>query len=60
MRIEIEANTQEIEELIVVLNNNPQLANIKKQLITLRDQDNHEQSAEIPAEGDDQFIERSE
>ena len=60
MRIEIEANTQEIEELIVVLSNNPQLANIKKQLITLRDQDNHEQSAEIPAEGDDQFIERSE
>jgi len=60
MKIELEANTPELEELIIILNNNPQLENIRKQLITFRYQDNHEQSAEIPAEGDDQFIERSE
>ena len=60
MKIELEANTPELEELIMILNNNLQLENIRKQLITFRYQDNYEQSAEIPAEGDDQFIERSE
>ncbi|MCX2585714.1 hypothetical protein [Pedobacter sp. MR22-3] len=59
-RLEIYASSEEINDLITLLGNDSKFENIRKQIIDGRDQSNHRQDDEISAEGDHEYIERSE
>lgn len=59
-RIEIQASNEEINSLIALLGTDSKFENIRKQIIDGRDKSNHQQTDEIPAEGDHKYIERSE
>jgi hypothetical protein len=59
-RLEIYASSEEINDLITLLGNDSKFENIRKQIIDGRDQSNHRQDDEIPAEGGHEYIERSE
>ncbi|WP_029286187.1 hypothetical protein [Pedobacter sp. R20-19] len=60
IKLEIQASATEIEELITLLGSDANFDNIRNQVINFRDQSRHHQADEIPKEGDDEFIERSE
>lgn len=60
IKLEIQASATEIEELIALLSSDAKFDNIRNQVINFRNQSSHNQSDEIPQEGDDEFIERSE
>lgn len=58
--IEIQASTAEVDALINLLNDKSAFENIKQQIISSRDLSEHRQDEEIPKEGDNEYIERSE
>lgn len=60
IKLEIQASATEINELITLLGSNPNFDNIRKQVINFMDQYKHNQDDEIPKEGDNEYIERSE
>lgn len=60
MKIQIEASATAINELVVLIDNQPNLVEIKDQIVTAIALNNHSQSQEVPREGDDPIIERSE
>jgi len=60
MKIQIEASATAINELVALIDNQPNLVEIKDQIVTAIALNNHNQSQELPREGDDPIIERSE
>jgi len=60
MKIQIEASATAINELVALIDNQPNLVEIKDQIVTAIALNNHNQSQEVPREGDDPIIERSE
>ncbi|GGE65594.1 hypothetical protein EV200_106215 [Pedobacter psychrotolerans] len=60
IKLEIQASAAEINELITLLSSNAKFDHIRKQIVDFKDQSTHNQDDEIPKEGDDKFIERSE
>ncbi len=60
MKIQIEASATAINELVALIDNQPSLVEIKDQIVTAIALNNHNQSQEVPREGDDPIIERSE
>lgn len=60
MKIQIEASATAINELIALIDTQPNLVEIKDQIMKAIALDNHKQSQEVPKEGDDPIIERSE
>jgi len=58
--IEIKATTAEINSLIDFLGTNAQFNEIRAQVMSSRDQRQHHQEDEVPKEGDNEYIERSE
>ncbi len=60
MKIQIEASATAINELIALIDTQPNLVEIKDQIMKAIALDNHNQSQEVPKEGDDPIIERSE
>jgi hypothetical protein len=60
MKLQIEASATAINELIALIDNQPNLVEIKDQIMKAITLDNHNQSQEVPKEGDDPIIERSE
>lgn len=60
MKIQIEASAAAINELVALIDNQPNLVEIKDQIVTAIALNNHNQSQEVPREGDDPIIERSE
>ena len=60
MKIQIEASATSINELIALIDTQPNLVEIKDQIMKAIALDNHNQSQEVPKEGDDPIIERSE
>ena len=60
MKIQIETSAAAINELVALIDNQPNLVEIKDQIVTAIALNNHNQSQEVPREGDDPIIERSE
>lgn len=60
MKIQIEASATAINELVALIDNQHNLVEIKDQIVTAIALNNHNQSQEVPREGDDPIIERSE
>ncbi|NTE04568.1 hypothetical protein G6M26_40570 [Agrobacterium tumefaciens] len=60
IKLEIQASAVEIEALIALLDSDAKFENIRKQIIDFKNLNEHVQTDEIPKEGDDEFIERSE
>ena len=60
MKIQIEASATAINELVALIDNQLNLVEIKDQIVTAIALNNHNQSQEVPREGDDPIIERSE
>ena len=60
MKIQIEGSATAINELVALIDNQPNLVEIKDQIVTAIALNNHNQSQEVPREGDDPIIERSE
>jgi len=60
IRIEIQAEIAEVNALIALLETDAKFKNIAQQVVNAKAQSEHNQLAEIPVEGDDEYIERSE
>lgn len=60
MKIQIEASATAINELVALIHNQPNLIEIKEQIITAIALNSHDQSQEVPREGDDPIIDRNE
>lgn len=60
MKIQIEATAQNFSDLIATIDSNPELIDIKQQLLTAIAMDVHDQLDEVPKEGDHPIIDRFE
>jgi hypothetical protein len=60
MKIQIEATAQNFSDLIAAIESNPELIDIKQQLLTAIAMNVHDQLDEVPKEGDHPIIDRFE
>jgi hypothetical protein len=60
MKIQIEATAQKFNDLIAAIDSNPELSDIKQQVLTAIAMDVHDQVDEVPKEGDHPVIDRFE
>ena len=60
MKIEIEATAQKFKDLIIFIESNPDLTDLKQQILTAIEMENHDQIDEVPKEGDHPIIDRFE